>query len=166
MSTILYVINKVKQDIPSEILTAALMIDEKPITANLTSLDDKIINKVLKPNVFVDANVVGGMEMIVPLNNVPPLYFEDFYTVYHIDKDLTMGREIVSALGLTAMPMNVGFGNPISQSGGFGLPYQNNMAYGNSYNPFMAVANRIGDAASLSGLIHNAHLELVGPIQF
>lgn len=162
MSALMYCVGEVRNQIPYEILYNGLMIDEVAETANLTSLDDKLISKVIRKRVLMDANIVGGMELIVPLNNVQPMYFEDFYTVYRIDKELTLNREIVSALGLSAMPVNMGYGNPNSGSAGMGLPYQGNMCNGR-FNPLVSVADRIGDAASLSGMIHNAHLELVGP---
>ena len=159
MSALLYAVNEIRSQIPNEILHSGLLIDEPEITANLTSLDDKLITKVLRKRVMMDANIVGGMELVVPLNNITPLHYEDFYTVYRVDKSLTMNREMVSALGLSSMPVNVGFGSGI----GYGAHNQSSTAYGNQFNPVMSVANRIGDAAAPSGVMHNAHLELVGP---
>lgn len=164
MSALMYVVNEVKSYIPHEILYYALMLDEVPETANLTSLDDKLIHKVIRKRVWLDTNIVGGMEMVVPLNLTQPLFYENFYTVYRVDKSLTLNREIVSALGLSSMPVNAGFGNPITGGpGGFSTPFQSSSVCGQGYNPVMSVANRIGDSAAISGLIHNAHLELVGP---
>lgn len=160
MSALLYAVNEIRAQIPNELLQAGMLIDEPETTAYLTSLDDKLITKVLRKRVLVDANIVGGMELIVPLVGLSPLHFEDFYTVYRIDKDLTMNREIVSALGLSSMPVNYGLGHGQM---GYGAHQQQNSTYGNTFNPLMSVANRIGDAAAPSGAMHNAHLELVGP---
>lgn len=162
MNALLYAINEIRNRIPNEILHEAFNIDEQAITANLTSLDDKILRKCLRKRVLVDTNLVGGIEMVVPLINVPPSFYEDHYTVYSIPPELVMNREIISALGLSAMPINSGFGNPISGTSGYGMPTQSNSPYGGGQNALMSVANRIGDAASISGVIHNAHLEIVG----
>lgn len=162
MNALLYAISEIRARIPEQILFEAFHYDEQPNTVNLTTLDDKILRKCLRKRVLVDANIVGGIETLIPLMNIQPTFYEDYYTVYNIPPELTMNKEIISALGLSAMPMNSGFGNPMTSMGGYGMPGQSNTAYGNSFNPIMSVADRIGDAASISGAIHNAHLEIVG----
>lgn len=162
MSALLYMVNEIKAQIPYEILHAGLYLDEPEVLANLTTLDDKLLTKIIRRRVFMDMNIVGGMELIVPLNNIPPLYYEDFYTIYRIDKKLTYERDIVSALGLSSMPVNIGYGSSMPSTAGTAYPYSaggNN----NEFNPINSVAARIGDSHSLAGAIHNAHLELVGP---
>lgn len=162
MNALLYAIAQVRNKIPEQILYEAFNLDEQPTTMNLTTLDDKILRKCIRKRVLVDANIVGGIETVIPLVGVQPSFYEDYYTVYNIPPELTMNKEIISALGLTAMPVNSGFGNPMTTMGGYGMPGQGNSPYSNSFNPLMSVANRIGDAASISGIIHNAHLEIVG----
>lgn len=159
MSALFYAVNEIRAQIPNELIHAGLFIDEPELTANLTSLDDKLITKVLRKRVLVDANIVGGMELVVPLNNIAPLHYEDFYTVYRVDKELTMNREMVSVLGLSSMPVSAGFGGGM----GYGSGNQASSTYGGQFNPLMSVANRIGDSAAPAGAMHNAHLELVGP---
>lgn len=156
MNALIYSINEINHQIPYELLSAGFTIDDTPETVNLTSLDDKILRKLLKKRVLIDANIVGGIETIIPLNNVAPSYFEYFYTVYQIPPELTMNKEIISALNITLMPGNGVFGNGNINYGSFG-----NMGF-NQDIPVMNVANRIGNAAAPAGTLSNAHLEIVG----
>ena len=153
MNALLYSINEIQNQIPYELLSAGFIIDETPETINLTSLDDKILRKLLKKRVLIDANIVGGIETIIPLNNTQPSYFEYFYTVYNIPSELTMNKEIISALGLSYLPGN-GYYSTMNNLGG--------MTDLGSINPINNVANRIGNAAASSGVLTNAHLELIG----
>lgn len=162
MNALMYAINEVINQIPYEVLLESFSIDEPPAIAQLTSIEEKILRKCIRKRILVDANIVGGQQLLIPLSGITPSFYENHYTVYNISPELTMNREIVSVLGLSAMPASSGYANPVSSTGGFGLPNQSNTAYGNGFNPLMSVANRIGDAAAISSVIHNAHLELIG----
>ena len=153
---IIYSINEIMNQIPYELLAAGFTIDESQETVNLNSLDDKILRKLIKKRVLLDANIVGGIEAILPLNNVSPSYFEYFYTVYQIPPEMTMNKEIISALNITMMPGNGMYGQGNVGNTNYGL------MGGMQANPVMNVANRIGSAAAPSGVLSNAHLELVG----
>lgn len=157
MDLISYCLNEIRMQIPEQILQAGFTIDEPPQVVSVTSLDEKILSKVLKKRVFRDCNVLGGIEMVIPLNNVAPIYYEYFYTVYRIPNDLTMNREIISALNITNMPGTGLFGNG-------GLQYGSFSGMGTHHDiPLANVANRIGSAAAPDGVLTNAHLELIGP---
>lgn len=151
MSALNYAVNEIRNQIPEDLLIQGLLIDEPMSTSNLTSIDDKLMTKVLRKRVLMDTNLVGGMEMIIPLNTTPPMHSEDHLTVYRIDKELTMGREIVSALGLAPITLRTGFGSYGHVSNASGI------------NALDSVTDRVGDSFSPSGNIHNAHLELIGP---
>lgn len=159
MNALMYAINEVNAQIPYEILHAAFTIDEQPTTVNLTTLDDKILRKCLRKRVLVDANIVGGIETVIPLSTVPPSYWEQNYTIYQIPPELTMEKEIISALSLTALPVNGGFNSGSLDGSIYG---NGGGAYGDSFNPLTSVANRIGDSAAIGGVVHNAHIEIVG----
>lgn len=161
MNAMQYVVNSIKNIIPNEVLSAAMNIDETPMTVNLSSLDDKIIRKILKGVVLIDANVLAGVEMIIPLINITPSYYEDFYTVYTIPPELTNNREILSALNLSFLPASgyygtMGYASPSST----GFQAYNNGGFTN-FNPIMGAADRIGNAASSGGVLGHTHLELV-----
>ena len=83
MNALIYCLNEVQNQIPYEILYAAFTIDDTPETVSMTSLDDKILRKLLKKRVLIDANITGGVEAIIPLLNIPPTYTEYFYTIFN-----------------------------------------------------------------------------------
>lgn len=161
MNALIYSINEISRQIPAELLHAGMMIDEQPATANLTSLDDKILQKVLKKRVLIDANIVGGVEIVIPLNNISPSYFEDFYTVYQIPPELTMNREIISALSIAFMPANGYFGQGGGYIGSGSSSISSSLGGMHTNNPIMNVADRIGSSAASTGVLSNAHIEIV-----
>lgn len=155
MNALIYSINEINRQIPKELLHAALYVDEQPVTANLTSTDEKIRLKIIKNRVALDTNIVGGIQMIISLGNVAPAFAEAYYTLYYIDPSLTNNKEIVSALNITYLP-GQGFFGP------------NNIFYSNTsfggysnFNSTLNVANRVSSSASDMSIINNAHLELV-----
>lgn len=156
MNALIYSINEIQHQIPKELIYAAFTIDDVAETVNLNSIDDKIMRKLIRKRVLVDMNIIGGIELVIPLMNIQPSFFEFFYTVYQIPPDLTMNKEIISALNLTMMPGTGVFG-------GAGIAGHNigNIGYMNQ-NPVMNVANRIGQAAAPIGVLTNAHLEIIG----
>lgn len=161
MNALIYAINEIKNTIPFQLLHAGMMIDEEEFTVNLTSLEEKILRKVLRKRVLLDANIVGGVETIIPLNNINPTFSEYFYTIYNIPSELVMNREIISALSLSYLPVN-------SSAGQLGAFYGMNGVQGNTgftpiqnYNPVMSVADRIGNSAASTGVLSNAHVEIV-----
>lgn len=156
MNALIYAINEITHQIPHELLQAAFTIDDTPETVNLNTVDDKILRKLLRKRVLIDMNITGGIETIIPLNNVQPSFYEYFYTIYQIPPELTMNKEIVSALNIMLMP-----GAGIFGQGNLGGNSFGNIGHGNE-NPIMNVASRIGSAASPSGVLSNAHIEIVG----
>lgn len=156
MNALIYSINEINHQIPKELLEAAFTIDDTPETVNLNSIDDKILRKLLRKRVLLDMNIIGGIETIIPLNNVKPSFYEYFYTIYQIPPELTMNKEIISALNILLMPGAGVFGQGGLSGNSFG-----NIGYMNE-NPVMNVANRIGSSFSPSGVLSNAHIEIVG----
>lgn len=65
------------------------------------SLDEQVMNEVIRPRVFLDANLVGGAEILVPLNGLKGEEIETTDMVYRIPKRLTGNRTIMSALNVT-----------------------------------------------------------------
>lgn len=158
MNALQYAISEIKNQIPHEILYAAFTIDDLPETVNLTSLEHKITYKLLKNRVAMDCNIFGGVETIIPLGDIQPISAEAYYTVYQIPPDKTLNKEIIAALSLTFLPIIVNYA-----TGDY--PYaQYNVAaqHVNSGSAIMANANRISTAAADTGVLNNAHLELIG----
>lgn len=153
---LIYACNEINHQIPKELLHAAFTIDDTPETVNLNTIDDKIINKLIRKRVLMDMNIVGGIETIIPLGNIQPSFYEQFYTVYQIPPDLTMNKEIISALNITMMSGS----SFLNGSGGYGHAVDGGGQMNS--NPIMNVANRIGQAAAPTGVLSNAHIEIVG----
>lgn len=156
MNCLIYSLQEVMSSIPYDLLYAAFTIDESPELINTNSLEDKILRKLLRKRVLIDANICGGIEYVVPLNNINPSFTEYFYTVYNVPPELTLNKEIISALNLTVMPGNGVFGNGTPESGGF---------FSTGFNagpPLTNVANRIANSVAPTGILSNAHIEIIG----
>lgn len=88
--------------IPPQILQAAFVTREfghRPLPVNIETL---IRDRVIYPRVMVDCNLVGGTQLVIPLNTVKPEYIDLNTIVYRIPKSLTQGRTItrVHSLGV------------------------------------------------------------------
>lgn len=160
MNAIAYAINEIMHTIPYEVLHAAMTYREDQNLYGLTSLEEKIVNKVLRQRVLLSANVLGGIQHLIPISSVPPTYSDRLYTVYQIPNELTMDKEIISVQSLAFLPTTGFLGVP----GGYGGP---NMLF-NPATPGSALASgvtnvgsRIAASFASSGVLSNAHTELV-----
>lgn len=109
-------IDEIKYDIPKEILNQVFFSPMMRLSMRslnyASSLDDQIINNVIRPRVLVDCDLVGGTEIFVSLEGLPADRVDTYLTVYNIPKDRTQGRSIVnvsnvsylSASLMTAVP--------------------------------------------------------------
>ena len=104
MNAIAYAINEIMHTIPYEVLHAAMTYREDQNLYGLTSLEEKIVNKVLRQRVLLSANVLGGIQHLIPISSVPPTYSDRLYTVYQIPNELTMDKEIISVQSLAFLP--------------------------------------------------------------
>lgn len=152
MNALIYSIQEINNQIPFELLHVGFTIDEPQGSPQLTSLDDKILNKLLKKRVLLDANIIGGVELSIPLSNLRPYMADLGYTVFNIPPELTMNREVISVLGLinaVAFTMN---GNSATSYGMYQL----------NDNALVNVTSRIANSLSGGGVITNSHIELIG----
>ena len=94
---------EIKFAIPKEILTEVF----KPLTFSWSpaavSLDEQILNKVIRPKIMVDANMTGGSEVVIPTSGLVRQSSDEYTTVFHIPKNLTQGRSIMAALSISYM---------------------------------------------------------------
>jgi len=152
-----YILNEIRQSIPYEILHAGFTIDDTPETININSLDDKILRKLLRKRVFMDLNIIGGIEMLIPINNLNPSFTEYGYTIYNIPNELTGNKEIISVLSLSSMNI-LGLPGSVGLASGYYSTTTGSMA-GNSITN---IARRIGNSVAPETYITNAHTEIVG----
>jgi hypothetical protein len=94
---------EIKFAIPREILTEVF----KPLTFTWSpasiSIDEQIINKIIRPKVFIDANIVGGTEVVIPTQGLPRQQSDEYTTVFHVPKNVTQGRSILAPLSISYM---------------------------------------------------------------
>lgn len=101
MNIISKALNEVSYRIPKEILmevftNKTIHWRDKPI-----SIEDQITNKVIRPRVLIDCNLVGGTEAFIPLENLEAEIIDGFTSVYRVPKDKTQGRSIMSVLSVS-----------------------------------------------------------------
>jgi hypothetical protein len=157
MNAITKAIEEIHFSIPIEVLHAGFTVDEPPEVVNLTSLSEKIRAKCIKARVLVDANIVGGVHVIIPISALSPSFWVDYYTVYKIPSELINNREIVSALNLVFIPYNQTVGPNMAVNS-----INTVTMYGNYLPAPMSVADRIGTAHQDVGILSNTHIELIG----
>ena len=156
MNLIQYAISEIKNTIPYDILNLAMAYDEKPEVLNLTSLEFKIEEKIIKNRVATDANIVGGIEILIPLTSVSMVAYENYYCIFDIPAEARNNKEIMSVLGLGYLP-NIGFlGFNSINSQPFGIQNLNNA------NSLVNVIDKVGTSYSDVGLMNNTHTELIG----
>jgi hypothetical protein len=89
-------VDEIKYSIPMEILQQVFVKPSKHWRDAPASLDDAIISTVIRSQVMVDMDLVGGTEVYIPLWMSPSKLVDLYMTVYNIPKDLTQGRSITS----------------------------------------------------------------------
>lgn len=160
MNALDYAVNEVRNKIPYEILYTGMTYGEDPQILNLSSLEDKVIHRIIKKRVLLMCNVIGGIQTMVPINQLYPSIYDTMYTVYAVPPELVMNKEIVSALSLSYMPGSGFTGSAVGYGGVGHLSSLTDPSF-YSANPVVNVTSRIGAAASTSGVLSNAHLEIV-----
>lgn len=105
MNAVNVALSRIRFAIPEEVLLIGFIENSKRVNA-VTSLDERIMNSVIRPRVLIDLNLTGGVEVRIPVgecNYTIPFPGEIIITV---PKELTMGRSIVSVQNLLC---NVGY---------------------------------------------------------
>lgn len=154
MNNLVYICNEIINSIPMEILQEAFNLDTPSDMVRATSLEDKIIRKLLKPRILRTMDIIGGIEWTVPLSDAQLTASDLYYTTYFIPPEAVRNKEIISVLSLTSLPGGSYFNPENYGTGGLGLI--------NQPNPVVNVGSRIGSAAAPSGAYFNAHTEIVG----
>lgn len=105
MNAIQKSLSDLRHTIPNQLLELAFVESYYNYRANNISLDERIRNTVIRPRVLVDCNLVGGMIMYVELGRCTLLSSDLTTLVYHIPKELTEGKSVMSALELSGTGM-------------------------------------------------------------
>lgn len=153
MSIFAKALDEIKFKIPIEVLREAFKDDLYNWRQAPVSLDDQIMTKVIKPRVMLDANLVGGQQIIVSLEGLTPNYIDTYTMIYEIPLDYTNFREIMAVLSIGYMPTSTTF-----NSMGVGM----GMVSPRSASDLMSAAQRVGDSVSNIPAISNATVDLIG----
>ena len=100
MNPISKAISEVMYRIPSEILREIFSTKNYSWRDVPVSIDEQIKNIVIRDRVLVDCNLVGGMEVIIPIDNLRVEMIDVYTNVYHIPKTMTQGKSIMSVLSV------------------------------------------------------------------
>ena len=114
------------------------------------TMDEQIINQVIRPRVMVDCDLVGGTEALVSLEGLSPEITDRFVMVFHIPKDRTQGRSITSVLSLSYL--NASAAQQLTSQGNY-LPC--------SVTPSLVAGKAVMDAMNLQPVPSSARVQLV-----
>lgn len=150
MGPLAHAINDLKFRVNPEILRKAFIKRDYHSRKIPLSIDDAIMSAVIRPRVFVDCNLIGGIEDLIPLTSaVDRELIDNVTTVFSIPKSLTQGRSIMSVLNLT-------YADPTSMLSQYGTSAQ----CGSS--AFLQGANAVASSFAEVPNVSNARLRLIG----
>lgn len=105
MSAIDFAVADIFEEIPEEILIETLNLGESRTSKYATSLEFKLINKVIKSIVLRDTKILNGVERVVSLAGLKG-EFDDYNCVtYHIPPDRVDDREIIAVRSVAPVPL-------------------------------------------------------------
>ena len=122
---------------------------DTPIT-----IEEQIKNKVIRSRVMEDCNLVGGTEVLIPLDRVPRETNDSFTYVYYIPKSLTQNRSIMSALSMSYVSSS-------SYAASAGLYNTTSSGTNSSGSALGGVASALHQAASPIPLMSTARVQLI-----
>src|SRR5690606_23892579 len=100
VNAIQYAINETLHEIPQELLEAAYFDKQYFDRRNTYSVGSAIRAQVIEPRVNVDINLVGGVQITVPIWGLETTPYLEHAIVVKIPKSLTQGRSIVVPLSI------------------------------------------------------------------
>ena len=148
MSALAKALSELQFRIPKPILDAVFIRTNARWRQTPSSLDEIIMNQVIRPRVLIDCNLVGGTEAFVSLEGLAYERDNDYTFVYRIPKSRTQGRSINSVLNIT-------FSDPTRMSG-FGA----NATQGNT--AMLAAGAAVMDAMGAIPITSTAKVQLIG----
>lgn len=152
------VISDIRFNIPKEVLEIAFLGDLGLERRKPGALDWEIRNKIIDAKVRPDCNLLGALEMNIPLANAEIIYDATglYRNTVRVPKSLTQGRSIVSVSYFNYYY----YTGAIGQVGGYMANNYSSNTCGNS--PMMAQASRILQSAANSDSTGTAAVRLIG----
>lgn len=102
MSAINYALNEVRNQIPRQLLERAFQI---PGTTSIVSLDERIESQVICQRVATDINLLGGVELTIPLDQASVEYLNNYSVLFRIPNHLLQNRRILQTFNVSFGPM-------------------------------------------------------------
>jgi len=84
--------------IPKEVLSEAFKNDR--FRNDYATITNNIITEVVRSRVLVDINIVGGTEIVIPLDSATTETLSEKETIYYIQPELRQNRNITSVLSV------------------------------------------------------------------
>lgn len=143
MNAVIKAIQDIKFTIPREVLQIGFVENFDRVN-HITSIDERIINSVIRPRVLTDCNLVGGVPVMIDISQCVVHDTANREYIIEVPKRLTNNRPIVSCLSLVA-----------NHRGLLLAPYKGT-------NPVMTQATHMFNSLNTETIIQTARLELIG----
>lgn len=153
MNPISKAVDEIIRSIPHEVLLAGLRKDIHNYKHAPISLTEEITIQVLRPRVLDDCNLIGGMQTIVSLEGLTPLYADTYTMIFEIPAERLANRSLISVLSVGYMPFSAAY-----NSLGMGMGVVNPT----SMNDLASAGQRVGDSVSNIPPISNATCDIIG----
>lgn len=101
MNALRKALDDIKFVVPRPVLDTVFVKRHTNFRTAAPSIDEQILNSVVRPRVYIDTNLVGGAEILVPLTGLQGEEVNTVDMVYRIPKNLTQNRSIMSVLNIT-----------------------------------------------------------------
>lgn len=143
MNAIVKAIQDIKFNIPIEVLQVGFVENFDRVN-HITSIDDRILNSVIRPRVLVDCNLIGGITVKIDIAKCNVMQLPTREYIIEVPKNLTSNRPIVSCLSLVA-----------NHRGLMHNPYMGS-------NDLLVQSTHMLNSLSTETIIQTARLELIG----
>lgn len=153
MNTLIKTVEEIKYTIPYDVLRLAFQDEYTAWRNGGVTLDEKILSKIIRPRVLVDCNLVGGMEVVIPLDGLNPESVDQYYTILKIPSERIGNKTIFSVLSLGLHPYNSSLNMAVGAMG-FSAPV--------NVNSVTNTAQRIGDSVSTAPILANTRIDIIG----
>lgn len=153
MNILVKAVQEAIYEIPDEVLTRAFLTHKNNWRTQATTIEDAIIQKVIKKRVYVDAQITRGEHMNIKLTGVQPQFIDDYRCVYQIPTHLLQGKTILVPLSVSYTPYSPGIGSFGYAYGGVGPLFSQDT---------MTAAQQMVEATSAVPNVSTAKLELIG----
>lgn len=164
MDAISYILSYIRRYIPREVLTTAFTMGIGQDKLYMTSVDSRITGEVIRGFVLQDLDVIGGIEMFIPLDGIQPMFDPYGAAIFKVPLERTNDRLILNVLGIGSVLLQnyngVGTGTPQ-------LPYGSNSVNKRGScqpsNYLLDQSNRIAEAMGNAPVDYNPNVSLLAP---